>query len=97
MPLELSCPAANSRRLDAVQHGENLSRDLKAFGKLGHIAIGLDGAAHFVTMARAYSGCEVWHQDLPNPAKDWFQPDPQEGPEIVRFTRIPGGRGIRRC
>jgi hypothetical protein len=31
------------------------------------------------------------------PAKDWFQPDPQEGPEIVRFTRIPGGRGIRRC
>ena len=31
------------------------------------------------------------------PAKEWFQPDPQEGPEIVRFTRIPGGRGIRRC
>ncbi len=31
------------------------------------------------------------------PAKDWFQPDPREGPEIVRFTRIPGGRGIRRC
>ena len=31
------------------------------------------------------------------PAKDWFLPDPQEGPEIVRFTRIPGGRGIRRC
>ena len=30
------------------------------------------------------------------PAKDWFQPDPQEGPEIVRFTRIPGSRGIRR-
>ena len=23
------------------------------------------------------------------PAKEWFQPDPQEGPEIVRFTRIP--------
>jgi hypothetical protein len=31
------------------------------------------------------------------PAKDWFQPDPQESPEIVRFTRIPGSRGIRRC
>ena len=30
------------------------------------------------------------------PAKDWFQPDPQDGPEIVRFTRIPGSRGIRR-
>ncbi|MBI4723689.1 MAG: class I SAM-dependent methyltransferase [Rhodomicrobium sp.] len=39
-------------------------RDLKAFGELGHIAIGLDGAAHFVEMARAHSGCEVWHQDF---------------------------------
>jgi hypothetical protein len=25
-----------------------------------------------------------------------FPPDPREGPEIVNFTRIPGGRGIRR-
>jgi SAM-dependent methyltransferase len=39
-------------------------RDLKAFTKLGHVAIGLDGAANFVAMARAYSGCEVWHQDF---------------------------------
>ena len=39
-------------------------RDLKAFADLGHIAIGLDGAAHFVAMARAYSGCEVWQQDF---------------------------------
>lgn len=39
-------------------------RDLAAFARLGHVAIGLDGAARFVTMARAYSGCEVWHQDF---------------------------------
>jgi SAM-dependent methyltransferase len=39
-------------------------RDLKAFRDLGHIAIGLDGAGPFVSMARAYSGCEVWHQDF---------------------------------
>ncbi len=39
-------------------------RDLKTFRELGHTAIGLEGAAHFVAMARAYSGCEVWHQDF---------------------------------
>lgn len=39
-------------------------RDLKAFAELGHAAIGLDGAARFVRMARAYSGCEVWQQDF---------------------------------
>jgi len=39
-------------------------RDLKTFSALGHRAIGLDGSAEFVGMARAYSGCEVWHQDF---------------------------------
>lgn len=39
-------------------------RDLKAFSELGHTAVGLDGAARFIEMARAYSGCEVWHQDF---------------------------------
>lgn len=39
-------------------------RDLKTFKAFGHRAIGLDGAEHFVEMARSYSGCEVWHQDL---------------------------------
>jgi SAM-dependent methyltransferase len=34
------------------------------FAELGHIAVGLDGAAHFAAMARAYSGCEVWQQDF---------------------------------
>ena len=39
-------------------------RDLKTFSALGHHAIGIDGSARFVEMARAYSGCEVWQQDL---------------------------------
>ncbi|MEO8119806.1 MAG: class I SAM-dependent methyltransferase [Rhodoferax sp.] len=39
-------------------------RDLKAFREQGHIAVGLEGAARFVEMARAYSGCEVWQQDF---------------------------------
>ena len=39
-------------------------RDLKTFSDLGHLAVGLDGAAQFVEMARAYSGCEVWQQDF---------------------------------
>ena len=39
-------------------------RDLKTFSDLGHVAVGLDGAAQFVEMARAYSACEVWQQDF---------------------------------
>jgi SAM-dependent methyltransferase len=39
-------------------------RDLKTFSDLGHVAVGLDGAARFVAMARTFSGCEVWQQDL---------------------------------
>lgn len=39
-------------------------RDLKTFAALGHVAVGVEGAARFVTMARAYSGCEVWQQDF---------------------------------
>jgi SAM-dependent methyltransferase len=39
-------------------------RDLKTFASMGHRAIGVDGAQSFVDMARTYSGCDVWHQDL---------------------------------
>ncbi len=39
-------------------------RDLKAFAKLGHIPVGLDGTESFVAMARLESGCEVWQQDF---------------------------------
>jgi SAM-dependent methyltransferase len=38
-------------------------RDLAYFRALGHEAVGLDGAACFVDMARA-TGCEVLHQDF---------------------------------
>jgi|SRR5580658_7858662 SAM-dependent methyltransferase len=41
-------------------------RDLRAFRALGHIAVGLEGAAPFVAMARE-SGCEVWQQDFLQP------------------------------
>ena len=39
-------------------------RDLKTLRELGHVAVGLDGAARFVAMARAHSRCEVWQQDF---------------------------------
>ena len=39
-------------------------RDLKYFRAQGHEAVGLDGSKEFVAMARAYSGCEVLHQDF---------------------------------
>ena len=39
-------------------------RDLKAIADLGHVAIGLEGASRLAEMARAYSGSEVWQQDL---------------------------------
>jgi SAM-dependent methyltransferase len=38
-------------------------RDLKTLSELGHTAIGLDGVAAFVAMARA-GGCQVWRQDF---------------------------------
>ena len=41
-------------------------RDLAAFRALGHIAIGLEGAAPFVAMARS-AGHEVWQQDFLDP------------------------------
>jgi SAM-dependent methyltransferase len=39
-------------------------RDLKVFSELGHVAVGLEGAAHFAAMARTHSGCEVLQQDF---------------------------------
>ena len=39
-------------------------RDLITLAALGHQPVGLDGAAAFAGMARAHSGCEVWHQDF---------------------------------
>lgn len=39
-------------------------RDLAAFSKLGHVAVGLEGAPRLAAMARAHSGCDVWEQDF---------------------------------
>ncbi len=39
-------------------------RDLHYFKSLGHEAVGLDGAAAFVAMARDYTGCEVVHRNF---------------------------------
>jgi SAM-dependent methyltransferase len=39
-------------------------RDLRRFRELGHEAVGLDGCAAFVAMAREETGCEVLHQDF---------------------------------
>ena len=38
-------------------------RDLKAFSELGHVAIGLEGSARFIAMARGH-GYEVWEQNF---------------------------------
>jgi len=81
-------------------------RDLRAFTDRGHVAVGIDGAANFVTMARDHSGCEVWHQDflaldLP-PARfdgvfanaSLFHVPTQELPRVLeelRETLRPGG------
>ncbi len=39
-------------------------RDLCAFRKLGHLPVGLEGAAPLAELARTHSGCEVWEQDF---------------------------------
>jgi SAM-dependent methyltransferase len=44
--------------------GCGTGRDLLTFRDRGHVAVGLDGVAAFVDMARATTGCEVLHQDF---------------------------------
>ena len=39
-------------------------RDLLAFTKMGHRAVGIDGVEEFCDISRLHSGCEVWQQDL---------------------------------
>jgi SAM-dependent methyltransferase len=50
--------------LRILELGCGPGRDLAAFVARGHQPTGLDGCASFVDMARAHSGCEVWHQDF---------------------------------
>lgn len=52
------------RPFTILDFGCGPGRDLKAFAELGHLAVGLEGAACFAVMARAHSGCDVWQQDF---------------------------------
>ena len=50
--------------LSILDLGCGPGRDLKTFSELGHKVIGLEGAPQVAAMARAYSGCVVWEQNL---------------------------------
>jgi len=80
-------------------------RDLKAFEELGHVAVGLEGSARFVAMAKE-RGHSVWEQDflrldLPEGRFDGvfanaslFHVPSQELPRVLRELRAalkPGG------
>jgi SAM-dependent methyltransferase len=80
-------------------------RDLCTFRRLGHRAVGLEGAPSFVRMARQ-TGAEVWQQDLlalDLPAERFdgvfanavlFHVPSQELPRVLsqlRATLVPGG------
>jgi SAM-dependent methyltransferase len=50
--------------LTILDFGCGPGRDLKSFSILGHVAIGLEGAASLAAMAHTDSGCPVWQQDF---------------------------------
>jgi SAM-dependent methyltransferase len=50
--------------LAVLDFGCGPGRDLAALKARGHAPVGLDGSARFCEMARAFSGCEVLHQDF---------------------------------
>lgn len=54
--------APGRRRI--LDFGCGPGRDLAALTALGHEAVGLDGAARVVAMAKEHTGCEVLHQDF---------------------------------
>lgn len=53
-----------SGALEILDLGCGPGRDLKRFQELGHNAVGIDGCAAFVDMARQHANCPVWQQDL---------------------------------
>ncbi|MDH4324659.1 MAG: class I SAM-dependent methyltransferase [Betaproteobacteria bacterium] len=85
-------------------------RDLRAFKKLGHVAVGLEGQPAFAAMAREASGCEVLVQDflaldLPPAGFDGifanaslFHVPTQELPRVLReLKRALKPRGVLFC
>ena len=62
--LEAIAAGGAQRPYSLLDVGCGPGRDLKAFAAMGHHAIGVDGSQAFVDMARSYSGCEVWREDL---------------------------------
>lgn len=93
-------------RYDILDFGCGPGRDLAAFARLGHRAVGLEGCPAFCRMAREHSGCEVWRQDflkldLPTEGFDGifanaslFHVPSQELPRVLRelWTGLrPGG------
>ena len=70
-------------------------RDLAAFTRLGHRAIGLEGAAPFVAMAREATGCEVWQQDFLklSPSPCTASPTTRPVPANRECGRVPAPRG----
>lgn len=49
---------------EILDFGCGPGRDLLTFTRLGHVAVGLEGAAQPAAMARAHSGCEVLEQSF---------------------------------
>ncbi len=49
---------------DILDFGCGPGRDLLTFQRLGHRAVGLEGSARFVEMARQLTGADVLHQDF---------------------------------
>jgi len=68
-------PFPKDKKLDILDLGCGPGRDVKYFQSLGHRPVGLDGSEVFCSMARRYTGCQIFHQkflslDLPKQAFD---------------------------
>ena len=60
----LLAPIQATAPFQILDFGCGPGRDLRTFKAMGHTAVGLDGCARFVEMAREDSCCEAWQQDF---------------------------------